>query len=287
MGVFISYSSKDKSFVEKLSNKLVENRVGVWLDKWEMKPGDSLIDKIQNGLEDSSHLLVVLSKNYVESEWCRKEHNAGLIKEIDNKQVVVIPVLLEDCTIPMFLREKVYADFRGDFDTGFTELFRSLSVIANDHMGRFYNNGLVVDFAFNWGIVDNSIVLYLDFINFLDKAERTFLLQVEVKGNDVATMRFNEQVKIGREWLMPETVLLMLHEHPILNALNIRIINDQPYFNRIGIKDISTEQIFYVTIRGVLMGKDDGNDVLVHFSDYTQNIMEDRKERFLGYRNNK
>ena len=61
MGVFISYSSKDKSFVEKLSNKLVENRVGVWLDKWEMKPGDSLIDKIQNGIEDSSHLLVVLS----------------------------------------------------------------------------------------------------------------------------------------------------------------------------------------------------------------------------------
>ena len=103
MGVFISYSSKDKSFVEKLSNKLVENRVGVWLDKWEMKPGDSLIDKIQNGIEDSSHLLVVLSKNYAESEWCRKEQNAGLIKEIDNKQVVVIPILLEDCTLPMFL----------------------------------------------------------------------------------------------------------------------------------------------------------------------------------------
>jgi cold shock CspA family protein len=39
-----------------------------------------------------------------------------------------------------------------------------------------------------------------------------------------------------------------------------------------------------LTIRGVLMGKDDGNDVLVHFSDYTQNIMDDRKERFSGYR---
>jgi len=283
MGVFISYSSKDKSFVERLSNKLVENRVGVWLDKWEMKPGDSLIDKIQSGLEDSSYLLVVLSKNYVESEWCKKEQNAGLIKEINSKQVVVIPILLEDCTIPMFLQEKVYADFREDFDMGFAELFRSLSVIANDHMGRFYNNGLVVDFAFNWGILDDSFVLYLDFINFLDKTERTFLLQVEVKGNDAATKRFKEQVKINREWLMPETVLLTLHEHPLLHSLDIRIVNDQPYFNRIGIKDISTEQIFYVTIRGVLMGKDDGNDVLVHFSDYTTNIMEDRKERFSGY----
>jgi hypothetical protein len=284
MGVFISYSSKDKSFVERLSNKLVENRVGVWLDKWEMKPGDSLIDKIQSGLEDSSYLLVVLSNNYVESEWCKKEQNAGLIKEINSKQVVVIPILLEDCTIPIFLQEKVYADFRDDFDMGFTELFRSLSAIANEHMGRFYNNGLVVDFAFNWGILDDSFVLYLDFINFLDKAERTFLLQVEIKGNDVATKRFIEQVEMNREWLMPETVLLTLHEHPLLHSLDIRIVNDQPYFNRIGIKDISTEQIFYVTIRGVLMGKDDGNDVLVHFSDYTTNIMEDRKERFSGYR---
>lgn len=147
--------------------------------------------------------------------------------------------------------------------------------------GRFYNNGLVVDFAFNWGIVDDSFVLYLDFIEiFLIRQNGLFYYKLEVKGNDVATERFNEQVKIGREWLMPETVLLTLHRHPILNALNIRIINDQPYFYRIGIKDISTEQIFYVTIRGVLMGKDDGNDVLVHLLDYTQNIMDDRKERF-------
>lgn len=47
-----------------------------------MKPGDSLVDKIQRGLEDSSYLLVVLSEKYVESEWCKKEQNAGLVMEI-------------------------------------------------------------------------------------------------------------------------------------------------------------------------------------------------------------
>lgn len=284
MGVFISYSSIDKSFVEELSDRLVKNRIGVWLDKWEMKPGDSLIDKIQSGLDDSSYLLVVLSKSYIESEWCKKEQNAGLIKEINSKQVVVIPILLEDCSIPIFLQEKVYADFRTNFDTGFKELFRSLSVIANEHMGRFVNNGLVVDFALNWGIIEDRFVLFLDFINFLDKKNRTFLLQVEVKANDFATKRFYEQVKADREWLMPETILLMLHEHPLLQSLDIRIINDQPYFEMIAIKDHSTEQVFYITIRGVLMGIDDGNDILIHFSDYTKNIIADRKERFEGYR---
>lgn len=284
MGVFISYSSKDKSFVERLSQKLVDNRIGVWLDKWEMKPGDSLIDKIQNALEDSSYLLVVLSKHYVQSEWCRKEQNAGLVKEINSKKVVVIPILLEDCSIPIFLQEKVYADFRESFDDGFIELFKSLSKIANDHMGRFYNNGLTVDFALNWGILDDYFFVWLDFINFHIKAERTFFLHVEIKGNEVVTRRYSEHVKNNREWLIPETVLLVLHEHPQLNSLDIRIENDQPYYNRIEIRDISTEQIFYVTIRGVLMGKDDGNDVLIHFSDYTANIMEDRRERFSEYR---
>ena len=284
MGVFISYSSNDKSFVEILSQKLVDNRIGVWLDKWEMKPGDSLIDKIQNALEDSSYLLLVLSKHYVQSEWCRKEQNAGLIKEINSKKVVVIPILLEDCSIPIFLQEKVYADFRGNFDDGFIELFKSLSKIANDHMGRFYNNGLTVDFALNWGILDDDFFVWLDFINFHIKAERTFFLHVEIKGNKVVTKRYEEHVKNNREWLIPETLLLVLHEHPQLNSLDIRIENDQPYYNRIEIRDISTEQIFYVTIRGVLMGKDDGNDVLIHFSDYTANIMEDRRERFSEYR---
>jgi len=133
-------------------------------------------------------------------------------------------------------------------------------------------------------MLDDSFFVWLDFINFHNKTERTFLLQVEIEGNDVATKRFEEHLQNNREWIMPETVLLGLHEHPQLNSLEIRISNDLPYHNRVAIRDISSEQIFYVTIRGVLTGRDDGNDVLIHFSDYTTCLMEDRHERFSGYR---
>lgn len=92
------------------------------------------------------------------------------------------------------MEEKVYADFREDFNIGFKDLYRSLSNIANDHMGQFYNNGLTVDFAFNWGVIDDSFFVWLDFINFLNEGERTFLLQIEVIGNEFATCRFNKQV---------------------------------------------------------------------------------------------
>lgn len=125
MGVFISYSSKDKEFVDKLAIRLVKDRIKVWVDRWEINVGDSLIDKIQKGLTDSSFLIVVLSKHSVESEWCRRELNSGLIREIENKRVVILPIVVDDCERPMFLREKKYADFKMDFETGYNDLIVS------------------------------------------------------------------------------------------------------------------------------------------------------------------
>jgi hypothetical protein len=111
MPIFISYSRADRGFVDRLANQLVEHRVSVWLDKWEIHVGDSLIAKIQEGITGASGLLIVLSKNSVKSEWCKKELNSALIRELEEKRVVVLPILIEDCEIPLFLREKLYADF--------------------------------------------------------------------------------------------------------------------------------------------------------------------------------
>jgi len=45
--VFVSHASEDKErFVTNFATKLRENGVDAWLDKWEMLPGDSLVDKI-------------------------------------------------------------------------------------------------------------------------------------------------------------------------------------------------------------------------------------------------
>lgn len=45
--VFISHASEDKDrFVINFSTKLRSKGIDTWLDKWEMRPGDSLIDRI-------------------------------------------------------------------------------------------------------------------------------------------------------------------------------------------------------------------------------------------------
>ena len=91
MPLFISYSHADKSFVDQLAAHLVLHHVHVWLDRWELHVGDSLISKVQEAITGASGLLVILSKASVKSEWCRKELNSGLIRELDEKRVVVLP----------------------------------------------------------------------------------------------------------------------------------------------------------------------------------------------------
>jgi|SRR5580698_10573547 hypothetical protein len=94
MPIFISYSHADKAFVDKLARRLVENDAHVWVDTWELNVGDSILNRVQDAIQVSSSLLIVLSKASVASEWCKKELNAGLMRELDEKKVVVLPVVV-------------------------------------------------------------------------------------------------------------------------------------------------------------------------------------------------
>src|SRR5689334_13514321 len=101
MPVFISYSHADKMFVDKLAAHLVKHNTHVWLDRWELNVGDSILNHVQQAIQESDALLIVLSKTSVASEWCKKELNAGLMRELDEKRVLVLPVLMENCEIPI------------------------------------------------------------------------------------------------------------------------------------------------------------------------------------------
>jgi hypothetical protein len=120
--LFISYSSKDKDFVRKLANDLTAHGVIVWWDEWEMKVGDSLIRKIQDGITKSAYLGIVLSPNSVTSSWVEKELDTAQILELERQEVFILPILKETTEIPIFLKVKVYADFRESYKNGLHRL---------------------------------------------------------------------------------------------------------------------------------------------------------------------
>jgi hypothetical protein len=119
---FISYSHKDKPFVSKLVGDLASMGANVWVDLVEMKVGDSIVRKIQDGIEESEWLIIVLSPDSVESKWVKTELSAALVNELEKDKVFILPLLYRVCKIPLLLRDKVYADFTSSYDEGLKAL---------------------------------------------------------------------------------------------------------------------------------------------------------------------
>lgn len=123
--IFISYTSADRIFVDKLALDLTSFRAEIFYDKWEIKVGDSIVEKINEALSSYDNLLIVLSKSSVKSDWVQRELNSSLMRQLKDKIIKIKPVLIEDCDIPPLLADIKYADFRFDYNIGFTSLVYS------------------------------------------------------------------------------------------------------------------------------------------------------------------
>jgi hypothetical protein len=71
--VFLSHSSADKMLARRLAADLRDAGVKVWFDEWEIETGDSISQRIQDGLRESDFVAVLLTRQSVEHGWVEKE----------------------------------------------------------------------------------------------------------------------------------------------------------------------------------------------------------------------
>jgi hypothetical protein len=88
--VFISHASEDKDdIVRPLANALVAEGLTVWYDEFELKIGDSLRRKIDQGLANSRVGLVVLSPSFIGKGWTNYELDGIVTKAVTGEQVLL------------------------------------------------------------------------------------------------------------------------------------------------------------------------------------------------------
>lgn len=112
VSAFLCHSSSDKPVVRRLAIGLKQRGIHCWIDEAEIKIGDSLIAKLEDGIYSSTCLVPILSKESIKSKWCKEELRMALTRQINTSRKQVLPVLLENCKLPGFLLDKVYADLR-------------------------------------------------------------------------------------------------------------------------------------------------------------------------------
>ncbi len=97
--VFLSHSAKDKAVVRPLAERLHADGVKVWFDEWELKPGDSIPSKIEEGLERSRVLVLCMSANAFGSDWAQLESGTFRFRDPLNKECRFLPLRLDDAPI--------------------------------------------------------------------------------------------------------------------------------------------------------------------------------------------
>lgn len=113
--VFISHASKDTDSVKKIIPYLNARGVSVWFDELSISFGDSITDKIQEGIVESNMAVFWVTKAFIDSNWCRQEMKS-FIKKMVESNAILLCVLADDVQkdcLPEFLQDRKYIRVNG------------------------------------------------------------------------------------------------------------------------------------------------------------------------------
>ncbi|MGY0035154.1 toll/interleukin-1 receptor domain-containing protein [Pedobacter sp. NJ-S-72] len=108
--IFLSHSSIDKPLVEKIFLELQKEDFNVWFDKFEIDLGDSISDKINEGLNNAKLGILCLSRSFLSSNWAKSEMNYFIQQRIgkDNSNFICLILDLDHSEIPPLLQDYRY-----------------------------------------------------------------------------------------------------------------------------------------------------------------------------------
>jgi uncharacterized protein YjbI with pentapeptide repeats len=133
--LFISYSHADTRFVDKIGDCLTQKGIRYWRDKHEMKAG-RIETQIDRAIQQNPTVLLVLSKNSLNSDWV--EHEVRTARDLAKKlkRNVLCPVALDESWVkesswPERIMEQIMEYYVVDFaewqdDSKFDATFRRL-----------------------------------------------------------------------------------------------------------------------------------------------------------------
>jgi uncharacterized protein YjbI with pentapeptide repeats len=93
---FVSYSSKDQEFAERIYADLQSKGVRCWYAPEDLKIGEKFWHRIDESIRLYDKLLVILSHHSVQSEWVEREATAALEKEKRQQTLVLFPISVDE-----------------------------------------------------------------------------------------------------------------------------------------------------------------------------------------------
>jgi hypothetical protein len=93
---FISYSTKDQNFADRLYADLQAKGVRCWFAPHDIQSGKKLHDQIDHAIRIHEKVLLILSPDSMSSEWVRTEIAKARKREMEEQMQVLFPIRLVD-----------------------------------------------------------------------------------------------------------------------------------------------------------------------------------------------
>jgi hypothetical protein len=111
--VFISYSHKDKEYMDRICIHLkpleVKRLIDVWDDK-KIKPGDEWKKEIERALQNANVAVLLISADYLASDFIVNNELPQLLENAETKHgTLIIPVIIKPCR---FIRDSNLNSFQ-------------------------------------------------------------------------------------------------------------------------------------------------------------------------------
>ncbi|MDQ1611474.1 MAG: hypothetical protein QOG00_1405, partial [Pyrinomonadaceae bacterium] len=117
---FISYSSKDRDFGNRLYADLQNKGVRCWFAPEDLKIGDKIRDRIDESIRLRDKLLLILTESSIASDWVEHEVESALEEEKLTGRTILFPLRLDDAVMEsskawsaLIRRTRQIADFTG------------------------------------------------------------------------------------------------------------------------------------------------------------------------------
>ena len=96
---FISYSSENRDFAERLHADLQSKNVHCWIAPHDMRIGDEILDTVDKAIHRQDKVLLVLSAASIGSGWVEREVKIALARELREKRKILFPIRIDDAVM--------------------------------------------------------------------------------------------------------------------------------------------------------------------------------------------
>lgn len=93
---FISYSDQNRDIAERIHNDLQAKGVRCWFAPHDLPIGEPIVRGLDEAIQGTQKLLLVLSKEALASHWVQHEVETALYRQASEGRDILLPIRLDD-----------------------------------------------------------------------------------------------------------------------------------------------------------------------------------------------